>query len=210
MDAQEKNSPISPVLQAPPAPSLDPKGAARRRFTRAGAGATGVILTLQSQPAMATYGKCVSPSGFISATTGTSLNPIRSCMNNEDPQYWENNKTRWSSRAFTNPHDRFEQHFRCANGYRGLARLTLYEVLCRNTYAVKAADPSGISRLCIAAWLNARMNQQNAAVLTPQRVVEIWKQYAETNVYFPAKTAKPWGRSTIYDYLRTTFRSYGS
>ena len=210
IDNQEKNFSVSLDAQAAAVPALNPQGAARRRFARAGAGATGVILTLQSQPAMATYGKCVSPSGFVSATTGTSLNPIRSCMSNEDPQYWQNNKSRWSSRAFTNPHDRFEQHFRCPNGYRALAKLTLYEVLCRNTYTVKAADPSGISRLCIAAWLNAHMNQQNAVVLTPERVVEIWRQYAETNVFFPAKNASPWGRSTIYDYLRSTFRSYGS
>ena len=210
MDDQENNSPVPTGAQAIPAPTLPLKGAARRRFARAGVGATGVILTLQSQPAMATYGKCVSPSGFVSATTGTSLNPIRSCSSNEDPDYWQNNKTRWNSRAFTNPHDRFDLHFACPKGYSALAKLTMYDVLCRKTTTIKSADPSGISRLCIAALLNARMNQQSAAVLSPDRVKDIWKQYAQTNVFFPAKNATPWSRATIIDYLRTTFRTWGT
>lgn len=210
MEDQENNSPVPTGAQDASAPVLAPKGAARRRFARAGVGATGVILTLQSQPAMATYGKCVSPSGFVSATTGTSLNPIRSCMSNEDPFYWQTNKTRWSSRAFTNPHDRFDLYFTCPKGYAALARLTLYDVLCRKTSTIQAADPSGISRLCIAALLNARMNQQGAVVLSPERVQDIWNQYAQTNVFFPAKNATPWPRSVIANYLKTTFRTWGS
>lgn len=208
MDDQEKNTSVSPDTQSAPLPLLGARGLARRRFARAGA--TGVILTLQSQPAMATVGKCVSPSGFVSASTGTSLNPIRSCLSNEDPSYWQSNKTRWLSRAFINPHDRFEQHFKCPRTYAALAKLTMYEVLCRNTTTIRAADPSAISRLCIAALLNANMNQQGAVVLSPDRVKDIWQQYAETTVFFPAKNATAWSRSTIIDYLRTTFRTWGA
>lgn len=209
MDEQANNSSVPTGTQAAPATPLDPKGAARRRFARAGAGATGVLLTLQSQPAMATYGKCVSPSGFTSLATGTSLNPIRSCMNNEDPQYWEDNRSRWSSRAFTNYGEKFGAYFKCPGSYSKLANKTLYEVLARNTDVVKQADPSGISRLCIAAWLNARMTQQSAAVLSQDRVVDIWNQYAGTGMFVPGPKATPWARSTIFDYLRTTFRTYG-
>src|SRR5689334_17769378 len=49
---------------ARPAP-LSPTGAARRRFARAGATASGVLLTLQSAPAMAQV-ICTAPSGSLS------------------------------------------------------------------------------------------------------------------------------------------------
>jgi hypothetical protein len=151
---------------------------------------------------MATWGKaCVSPSGFVSATTGTSLNPVRSCLNNEDPHYWQANKDSWSARAFANYEDHFETHF-TPGKYQSLGKLSLYEVLSRSTK---------ISRLCIAAWLNARMNQQNAAVLTQDRVCDIWEQYARTGQFYPdqARKARPWSRYVIFEYLRTTFRNHG-
>ena len=206
---QEQYPPQSSDTQATPLPPLDAKGLARRRFTRAGAGATGVILTLQSQPAMATYGKCVSPSGFTSLSMGTSLNPLRSCLSNEDPQYWENNRTRWNSRAFANPDVKFIKVFNCPGSYSGLANISLYDVLAREKQSVKNADPSGISRLCIAAWLNARVTQQGNPVLSPERVVDIWNQYAGKGSFTPGPKMKPWSRTTIFDYLRTTFRTNG-
>jgi hypothetical protein len=207
MDNQDKNAPLSSDSQIAPVPLLDAKGVARRRFARAGAGATGVILTLQSQPAMATYRTCVAPSGFTSATT--SLTPTRACTNNEDPSYWESYPRKWSSRAFVEHTELFGSYFKYGGGYQSLAELSLYDVLCRKSEKVIAADPSGISRLCVAAWLNARMNQQSAAVLTPERVVDIWKQYAEKGEFAPEPKATPWQGSYIFSYLRTTFRTHG-
>lgn len=48
---------------------------ARRRFLRAGAGATPVLLTVLSNPVSATGSSCVKASGFISAATFKSRNP---------------------------------------------------------------------------------------------------------------------------------------
>lgn len=56
----------------PPAAPMSVKGAARRRFAKAGVGASGVLMTLASTPGMACT-TCVTTSGFHSIQIGSSL-----------------------------------------------------------------------------------------------------------------------------------------
>jgi hypothetical protein len=72
--------------------ALTAKGAARRRFTRAGLGASGVLLTLASQPGMAQT-ICTTPSGSLSGGLHSRLPPNNICQG-VSPGYWKTH-TSW-------------------------------------------------------------------------------------------------------------------
>jgi len=71
-----------------PGKQLSAKGAARRRFTRAGAAASGVLLTLHSQPGMAAV-VCAGPSGFQSGLISARPNDPGACAG-KSPGAWKN------------------------------------------------------------------------------------------------------------------------
>jgi hypothetical protein len=71
-----------------PEQELSAQGASRRRFTRAGAAASGVLLTLHSQPGMAAT-VCAGPSGFQSGLISARPNDPGACAG-RSPGYWKN------------------------------------------------------------------------------------------------------------------------
>lgn len=71
-----------------PGTQLSAKGAARRRFTRAGTAASGVLLTLHSQPGMAAL-ICAGPSGHQSSLVSARPNDPGACAG-RSPGYWKN------------------------------------------------------------------------------------------------------------------------
>jgi hypothetical protein len=88
----------TPIVRTPSDEVLSAKGNARRRFTRqAGAGTAGVLLTLASQPGMATnLAKCQAPSrqmsilhgGSVRATDGVACSAV-------SPLAWSNPNCAW-------------------------------------------------------------------------------------------------------------------
>ena len=64
---------------------------ARRRFTKSGLAASGVILTLASRPVLADT-VCKSPSGFLSGNTSSHIEQL--CFGNY-PSYYANNPDAW-------------------------------------------------------------------------------------------------------------------
>lgn len=71
-----------------PGKQLSAHGTARRRFTRAGAAASGVLLTLHSQPGMA-LDICSTPSGYQSGLVSARPNDPGTCAG-RSPGYWKN------------------------------------------------------------------------------------------------------------------------
>ncbi len=63
----------------------------RRRFTKSGLAATGVILTLASRPVLANA-VCKSPSGYASANTSSHIHEM--CFGNS-PEYYANTPEAW-------------------------------------------------------------------------------------------------------------------
>ncbi|MGJ9418442.1 hypothetical protein ACHAC9_11850 [Massilia sp. CMS3.1] len=208
MDTQEKNSSLSSGNQLAPVPVLDAKGLARRRFTRASAGATGVILTLHSQPGMATYGQsvCISPSGFMSMKPGASAKPQQSCSYNRSHGYWKTHAYAWKG-AGIDPTARFGKVFGCAGKYAGLADVTLMGVI-NPSKTVKAIDRNNVAMQCVAALLNARAArfQGIPSVLPEERLMEIWNSFVTKGYYSPGAGATPWSGAAIAAYLESTFR----
>jgi hypothetical protein len=209
MDDQDKTSPMPPDIQAVPQAPLDPKGIARRRFARASAGATGVILTLHSQPGMATFSKtmCKSPSGYMSMAPGASAQPQVSCSYNRSHSYWKSHPNAWKSMAGMDSSAKFGSFFRCGGNYVGLANLTMMQVIDPSR-AVKTIDRNNVAMQCVAALLNARSARLAGirTVLPEEEVIEIWNQFAMRGYYTLSKGTAPWSGGVISAYLESTFR----
>jgi len=216
-DQEDRGAPANEAQEVPPgeaalaaAPALDARGASRRRFTRAGAGAAGVILTLHSQPGMATFGSyggvCASPSGFMSIKTA-SHNPNNSCSNNRSYTYWRDNARSWTSRCKTRPDTRFSEVLSPRGAYAGLKNFTLLQIL-QQSKEVRAIDRSFVALQVVTALLNARASEALGipSVLPEDKVVAIWDEYSLKGSYKPSGSAKPWSGLQIAGYLQTTFR----
>ncbi|THC41666.1 hypothetical protein [Massilia sp. Mn16-1_5] len=209
MDDQQNNSPLSADTQATPHAPLDAKGVARRRFARASAGATGVILTLHSQPGMATFSKtlCKSPSGYMSMKPGASARPQVSCSYNRSHGYWKNHPDEWKTSAGMDSSAKFSSFFRCTGAYVGLANVTMMQVI-NPSQAIKRIDRNNVAMQCVAALLNGRAARFAGlpTVLPDDQVVEIWNQFVTRGYYTPTKGAMPWNGAVIAAYLESTFR----
>jgi len=69
---------------------------ARRRFTKSGLAASGVILTLASRPVLADT-VCKSPSGFLSGNVSSHIEEL--CFGNY-PSYYANNPDAWKGTQY--------------------------------------------------------------------------------------------------------------
>lgn len=212
MEHQADRNVNPPQAQGPhDVPQLDARGAARRRFTRAGVGAAGVILTLHSQPGMAAEQvlTCATPSGFMSIKTA-SHNPQNSCSNNRSHGHWKNNGSAWISSAGTNPDAKFGDVLAARGDYAGLANYTLMQVLVRPKEAneIKEIDRNNVAMQIVTALLNARSSARSGipSVLPEDKVVAMWDEFTLTGGYKPTGSATPWTGAEIAGYLETTFR----
>lgn len=210
MDDQQNHPQSLPDAQgAAGRPALDPKGAARRRFTRLGAGATGVILTLHSQPGMAGDGShCVTPSGFMSIrTTSASRTPQGNCSAHRSHGYWKNHPDEWETLAGIASGTKFGTVLAATGNYEGLAEVTLMDVL-QPSHAIKAIDHGNVAMQTVTALLNARAASYAGlgTVLPESLVVEIWTQFAARGFYSPSSGAYIWNGELIVEYFESTFR----
>lgn len=207
MEDQANRSVNPPEAQGPhDAPQLDARGVARRRFTRAGLGATGVILTLHSQPGMATGMTCASPSGFMSIKSA-SHNPQNSCSYNRSHGYWKTHSGDWRARCGTSPDTMFTEVLIARGAYAGLKDYTLMQII-NPPKEVKRIDRNNVAMQMVTALLNARASQMAGipSVLPEDKVVAMWNEFTSTGYYRPTGSAKPWSGAQIAGYLETTFR----
>lgn len=205
MDDQENQAALP---QAPAGlPALDTRGAARRRFARLGAGATGVILTLHSQPGMtAEILRCETPSGFMSRTPN-SRSPQNACEYNRSHGYWKNHPEEWKSRAGVDHLALFGTVFPAVGNYADLADATLMQVL-DPTREIKTIDAQNVAMQTVAAYLNARAAQYagQPTVLPEHLVMTIWTDFVTKGYYSPDLGATFWTGGQIAFYLESTFR----
>lgn len=216
MENRENHLPMAPGIEAAAGtPSLDSKGAARRRFTRLGAGATGVILTLHSQPGMAAKGLgaganpmiCVAPSGFVSVTTSASRSPRDACAYNRSHGYWKTHPEEWKSRAGIDSEAKFGTVLRATGNYAGLADVTLMGVIDPSK-EVKQIDQNNVAMQTVAALLNARASSYAGVptLLSEETVMEIWNEFVVQGYYTPGTGNAIWTGADIAAYFETTFR----
>lgn len=178
---------------------LGQRGAARRRFARAGAGATGVLLTLASHPGMACSVK-VGPSGWQSVLTATNKGIKLSHIPDGysvgiPPNKWSPGSGWPCSTTKT-----FGQVFSCTNANATCRDGTL-KAHCGGTVKV-TGDKQKICQLLSAAYLNVLSGR--SPFLTQASLQAIWSEYQSKGTYTPMAGVKAWNAVTIVAYLTGT------
>jgi hypothetical protein len=192
-----------------PGKQLSAHGAARRRFTRAGAAASGVLLTLHSQPGMAAAA-CTTPSGFHSLTYG-SHNPRVTTCSGLSPGIWKNSlrtvgkgnhpgggDVKWPVSPDTLFSTWFVPHTDQASTL-GASTTTLKVVLENED---SWFDPNNLGAHMVAACLNYLSNR--SPVPTKDTLVLIWNALRDNGEYVPNAGATPWDVEQVKTYLRST------
>lgn len=184
-----------PSLPTVDAIALGQRGASRRRFARAGAGATGVLLTLASQPGMA-CDICMSASGYqsYSKTMTAASNRTPVVCAGRGPSYWKYT-SRWPRDCHaSNP---FSQHFPCT----GSTASTFGSATCMRILTPQSFDPHGVGVYLMAMYLNVL--SEKTSFMTVEQVRNIWTEFQSTGYYTPTAGVK-WNASQIVFYLSGT------
>lgn len=192
--------------QAPQAPAETPAfaGAARRRFTKAGAVAVGAVLTLKSQPGMASG---PNPCSFATPSAAGSFNinhsraPATGSCQARSPGYWGKlaNKGAWPKQAQNSQLSMWDQPFTDIFPYNGspYASMTLGEVI-----NMSGGGLQDTARHLIAAYLNAAKGY-TLPYLTTDKVKEIWLLNLSAAGFQPA--GKVWNTTEISNYIKATW-----
>lgn len=193
---------VAPATDAPQQPlatidaiALGQRGASRRRFARAGAGATGVLLTLASQPGMA-CDICMSASGYQShsksMTAASHKEPVVCAGRN--PTYWKHTRS-WPRDCRSSAE--FGKHFTCF----GSTTNTYGSTTCMKILTPQSFDPHGVGVYLMAMYLNVLSGK--TSFMTVEQVRAIWNSYRDTGFYSPTAGVK-WDASQIVFYLSGT------
>ncbi|MES2263055.1 MAG: hypothetical protein V4724_31405 [Pseudomonadota bacterium] len=189
-DNQDTSPGTTPAPLAAPFP-----GAARRRFARAGLAATGVLLTVKSQPGMA-CSICVTPSGFQSSLTGSpNLHAPNTCLGQTPKTWYDNRNTNgyWPVNKATKFQDVFST--RTSDTTQTLATLM--------SVTNPATQNAQIMKYLSANYLN--MASGKMPFLTMEILNRIWTGWCSTSKsYTPSAGANAWGYNEIILYLTGT------
>jgi len=213
------------AIEQQPGKQLSAKGAARRRFTRAGAAASGVLLTLHSQPGMAAV-VCAGPSGFQSGLVSARPNDPGACAG-QSPGAWKNtdpaaggssngngngkgggkghNPTPsplpdkvWPAGAL--PTDLFRTVFTCGldqSSTYGSDKCTLDYILGNEP----TFDQHKLGAHLVAAYLNVLAGL--SSFQTVPMLQNIWNELRNTGYFSPTAGVK-WDAKQVVDYLSGT------
>lgn len=193
---EQEQSQASPAGAQAPA-GLSQAGAARRRFTRAGAAATGVLLTLKSQPGMA-CSICVAPSSYASLKMGTSLthasNPCNGVPPSQYVQWCDNNQSGSWSPCSTSI--KFNSVFTTGGGSVTMKMRDLMAYTGSNQERI-------IMKYLCANYLN--MATSRMPFLKMSMLNAIWTGWRTPSQPFrPSAGAAAWGYNEIITYLTGT------
>ncbi len=217
----ETGQPQQDGASAASTPAISPAGAARRRFTRAGLGASGVLMTLASQPGMAAT-VCTTPSGSLSSGMQTSHSPVTPpTCGGVSPGFYKNTLGAWPSAYPSTGGTLFGTLFPgSAPASKALRELTLLQVMQLNgddsvtkqrkrpnTGVNTDPDPHNVGGHILAAYFNLLTSRSN--VMTEAMIKSIWRDYDKTGAgvsgyYMPSGTVK-WYGDKIVAYIKTTF-----
>lgn len=185
-----------PVAQSVPS-GMSAKGAARRRFAKAGAGASGaVILTLASQPAMATL-VCTSPSGAYSGNLSKHNDSV--ACEGMSSGFWKTHHEAWRS-AGTNGDTLFRKNLGTTSRCSALDKYSCFDIVDPDM-VTNGDDPDNVAMHMMATLLNVR--SKRIGFLTENQVLGIWNSYAATGTYTPT-VGVTWNGYQLVAYLKST------
>lgn len=176
---------------------LSAKGAARRRFSTAGAGVSaGVIMTLASQSGMAQT-VCTSPSGMLSGNLSHHDHQVP-CAG-LSPGYWKTHHSAWGG-ARTNGNAKFNLTFPTTYRCSALNAYTCFQIV-DPTKVANGSDPDNVAMHIMATLLN--VCSKKIGFLTEIQVLAIWHSFATTGSYQPS-AGVTWDGTQIVAYLKKT------
>lgn len=173
--------------------AISSRGLARRNFTRAGIGASGVLLTLVSQSGMATA-ICRSPSGSLSGTLQSHA-PAPICSGVK-PAYYSQNASAWP--AGTASGTVFSSVFSVKPGTQYAADSTTFGSLLSGDQGV---DPSSLGMYMVTTYLNIMSGR--ISFLTVAQLMQIWNELQSPGYYTPT-AGVTWDVSQVVTYLSGT------
>jgi hypothetical protein len=174
--------------------TLSPAGASRRRFARAGAAASGVLLTLHSQPGMATA-VCTTPSGFLSgALRSAHTNDQVTCVG-VTSGYWKTHYP-WTGSGCTSS-TKFSAIFPCTRAMN----TTYGGISCMGILTPQSWDKNGLGRQLMSAYLNVKTGK--SSFQTVPMLLAIWNEWVKHGYYTPTSGVK-WDSAAIANYLSLT------
>ena len=172
-------------------PPISPRGAARRRLTKAGLGAAGVLWSLDSRATMGPM-VCFSPSAGYSGKLGklsSNYNKNVTC-NGKPPEYWDHSS--WPC-----PKSRkFSSVFPCSSHNQSTyGSKTLLEIVKGCSF-----DNTGLAKELVAAYLNVLSGR--ITFLSVKTITDMWRQLQQGH-YKPAPNAY-WTAAQTTAYLKLT------
>jgi hypothetical protein len=187
MDKQQQNQEAGPT--APVTSALDGaiKNPSRRLFTRAGLGASGVLLTLACKPVLGGV-VCKSPSGFLSGNQST--HDTGALCAGRNPQYWKMTSS-WPISKRTP----FHRLFSCGPG-SAFETCSLAEIVSGHQ-----ADPEFVAMHLTAALLNSRSGW--TPFLSEETIQAMFLEWRTKGTYTPTVNVE-WGSTDIVNYLKAT------
>jgi hypothetical protein len=185
-----EKQPQSDNIVTPSAPPVF-AGESRRRFTKAGLAASGVILSLASKPGMACE-ICASPSGSLSGGLNSHHGPAPVC-NGRPPSYWHTCST-WPSGCNSSNHFRTVFHVPSSQSM-------YYPPTCGQAVNPQGLNDGGLGSCLMAAYLNACAGY--TSYLTPTMVQSIFNEWQSTGYYTPSAGVR-WDSQQIVAYLTGT------
>lgn len=191
-DNQQNNGNTTP-------PPLSQRGATRRRLTKAGIGALGVLSTLESRAGMSPM-ICKSPSGALSGGLSSHYGPAPVCQG-LSPGYWKNHPDAWSIPLNTMFADVF---YVAGDKTSCTAESKDKSYLCSTM--MNLLDPQGFDTYklgmhLVATYLNIRAGK--ISFLTVEALVNMWFEL-QTKGYYNPVAGVQWSAEQVKNYLEAT------
>lgn len=192
MDIEQQDGPARDAAAGPVPAAISAKGLARRRFGKAGIGVSGVLLTLASQPGMASD-ICRAPSGSLSGGLKSHFGPPVACAG-VSPGYYKNHSD-WPSPC--TPETLFGDLFYCAGMNATTYGVTPLGVILEH----QKFDGSNIGMHMAATYMNILSGR--IGFLTVPALQKIWVDWQSFGYYAPTAGVK-WYAGDIVTYLTGT------
>lgn len=183
-----------PDSELPAPPSLNGHGAARRRLTKAGLGAAGVLMTLESRATLHHRPSCAAPSASLSTgTESTYADNKPMCGGARGPKFWCLVSHFWPC----SQNIKFGELFSCRGKYAEYANVRLVDILGKDRYE------GFVGRYLATTWLNIMTGQIN--FLTEDTVRIMWSDL-QTKGYYKPTPKTYWMAPDVIGYLQKTYR----
>jgi hypothetical protein len=189
---QENNGNAAPL-------SLSGRGATRRRLAKAGVGAAGVLLTLESRATMSPM-MCKAPSGALSGGLSSHYGPAPVCQG-RSPGYWKNHPGVWPVPTTTF----FADVFYVAGNRRSCTVKTKNtNYLCSTMMFLvspQSFDKYNLAMHAIATYLNIKSGK--ISFLSVETLLNMWYEVQTKGMYTPT-AGVTWNAEQVKNYLQAT------